>query len=385
MRDVAGNVNTTSASIVYDISAPTFTTEGKILLFARAGYVYTVQSPADSGGSGLRDYTIAWYENGELLDSSNDSSSSAKNFGDLARYINENDTDGKREATIKIFVEDRAGNRTAKTVDITIISAMATFESDTVLIASRNPVVADLSDTYTYRLKLKDANGNIVRPVTGIRKVGTRWEMDNASTFLGTGDNRDGSIQYDWDGNGYSSNVAGNSYYADYEFSNQKIDGIYTIGVKSAAPTKQGYPDYTNNQIRLSRLEFENVLSSGDSNGCPTGYVCTGANANSAFDRRLSVNLAGDAGMGDYLSFKPAIEALPEKNFSVLTDNSWYPMKVTFKNNSVNRSFSLDQYRLGFHYTNDLGPFADIRFRGGMGERTGYPDAFKKVPFTFGP
>lgn len=380
-------MNSFSTSIIYDASAPTLTTEGKILLFARGGYVYTAQNVSDTGGSGLRDYTFAWHENGELLDQTTDSASSSKNFGDLARYINENDTDGKREATIRVFVEDRAGNYGMGTVAITIISAMATFESDTVLNASRNPVVADLSDTYTYRIKLKDANGNIVRPVTGIRKIGTRWEMENASTFLGTGDNRDGSIQYDWDGNGYSSNVAGNAYYADYEYSNQKIDGIYTIGVKSAAPTKQGYPDYTNNQIRLSKLEFENVLSSasGDANGCPTGYVCTGTNANSAFDRKLSVNLAGDAGMGDYLSFKPAVEAVPEKNFSILTDNAWYPMKVTFKNNSVNRSFSLDQYRLAFHYTNDLGPFADIRFRGGMGDRTGYPDAFKKVPFTFGP
>lgn len=51
MRDIAGNVNTVSSSIVYDTQAPTFTTEGKILLFARGGYVYTVQGASDPGGS----------------------------------------------------------------------------------------------------------------------------------------------------------------------------------------------------------------------------------------------------------------------------------------------------------------------------------------------
>lgn len=315
-----------------------------------------------------------------------DSASSSKNFGDLARYINENDSDGKREATINILIEDRAGNYTSKTVDVVIISAMASFDSDSFLDASRNPVVGDLSDTYTYKVKLRDSNGNIIRPVTGIRKIGTRWEMENTSSFLGTGDYNDGAVWYDWDGNGYSPNVSSNSYYADYENSNQKTDGIYRIGVKSAVPTKQGYPDYTNNQIRLTRFEFENVLSaaSSDASGCPNGFVCTGTNANSTFNRTLSVNLANDAGMSDYLAFKPAIEATPSKNFSVLTDNSWHAMTVTFKNNSISRSFSLDQYKFAFHYANDLGPFADIRIRGDLGEFTSYPDSYKKVLFTFG-
>lgn len=385
VRDVAGNINSVSQSIVYDTQSPTFTTEGKILLLARGGYVYTVQGASDPGDSGMRDYTIAWYENGDLLDQSTDSSSSSKNFGDLARYINENDSDGKREATIKILVEDRAGNYTTKTVDVVIISAMASFDSDSFLDASRNPVVGDLADTYTYKVKLRDSNGNIIRPVTGIRKVGTRWEMENTSSFLGTGDYRDGSVWYDWDGNGYSSNVAGNTYNADYENSNQKTDGIYRIGVKSAVPTKQGYPDYTNNQIRLKRLEFENTLSagSGDANGCPTGFTCNGTNANGTFTRTLSVNLANDTGMGGYLSFKPAVEVTASKNFSVLTDNSWHAMTVTFKNNSVSRSFAVDEYAFAFHYANDLGPFADIRVRGDLGELTSYPDSFKKVLFAF--
>lgn len=277
IRDVAGNISTVSQSIVYDTQIPTFNVEGKILLLARGNYVYEVQNPSDPGGSGLRDFTVSWYENGELLDQSKNSSSASKNFGDLARYINENDTDGKREATVKISVEDNAGNFISKTVEIVIISAMASFDSDSFLDVSRTPTVGDLSDSYVFRVKLRDSNGNIVRPVTGIRKVGTRWEIENTASFLGTNDYQDGSVWYDWDGNGYSSNVAGNTYNADYELSTQKTDGIYRIGVKSAVPTKQGYPDYTNNQIRLKRFEFENVLSvaNGDANGCPTGFLCT--------------------------------------------------------------------------------------------------------------
>ena len=99
------------------------------------------------------------------------SASSSKNFGDIARYINENDADGKREATIKITLEDNAGNVFTDSVPVTIIAAMASFDSDSSLAPSRSPVVADLADSYDYRVKLKDANGNIVRPVTGIRKV----------------------------------------------------------------------------------------------------------------------------------------------------------------------------------------------------------------------
>lgn len=87
--------------------------------------------------------------------------------------------------------------------------------------------------------------------------------------------------------------------------------------------------------------------------------------------------------MGDYLTFKPAVEIVPSKNFSVLTDNTWHPVTLTFKNNSSSRSFSFDKYKFAFHYVNDLGPFADIRVRGDLGEVTSYPDSFKKVLFTF--
>jgi hypothetical protein len=55
------------------------------------------------------------------------------------------------------------------------------------------------------------------------------WDFENSSSFLGTGDFEDGAVHYNWDGNGYSSNVGGNSFYADYAGSDQKIDGIYTI------------------------------------------------------------------------------------------------------------------------------------------------------------
>lgn len=170
IRDIAGNIATVSKSIAYDTTPPSFSKESKILLLARGGYVYTVQGAADSG-AGIRDYSIAWYENGELLDQSSDSASESKNFGDIAKHINENDADGKREATIKITVEDRAGNYRTETVPVVIIANMADFASDSTVTPSRTPTVGDLADSYDYRIKLKDASGNIVRPVTGLRKI----------------------------------------------------------------------------------------------------------------------------------------------------------------------------------------------------------------------
>lgn len=121
VRDIAGNVNSVARTIFYDTTPPNFSKESRILLLARGGYVYTVQSPSDSA-SGIRDYSIAWEENGELLDRSVDSSSASKNFGDVARYINANDADGKREATIRITVEDQAGNVRTDSVPVTIIA-----------------------------------------------------------------------------------------------------------------------------------------------------------------------------------------------------------------------------------------------------------------------
>ncbi len=384
VRDVAGNVNSVARTIFYDTTPPNFSKETQILLLARGGYVYTVQSPSDSA-SGIRDYTIAWQENGELLDQSTDSSSASKNFGDVARYINANDADGKREAEIRITVEDRAGNVRTEVVPVTIIAGMASFDSDSSLTPSRTPTVGDLADSYNYRVKLKDANGNIIRPVTGLRTIGTRWEFDNRAKFLGTSSFQDGAVHYNWDGNGYASNVIGNSFYANYSSSTQKADGVYTIGVRSAVPTLEAYPDLTQNQIRLSSFRFENVLSSSssDANGCPTGYVCTGTNANPSYTRSMGVDLVGDSGMSSYLAFKPAVEIIPTKSFNTLTDNAWYQVQFQFKNNSVNRSFTMDRYPFAFHYSNDLGPFADIRVRGDFGEMTSYPDSVKKVLFNF--
>lgn len=94
--------------------------------------------------------------------------------------------------------------------------------------------------------------------------------------------------------------------------------------------------------------------SASDPNGCPTGYVCVGPNANPTYVRSISVDLVNEPGMSDYLGFKPALEIIPQKNFNVLTDNAWYPVKVVFKNNSVSRTFGVGEYPFAFRYSNDL-------------------------------
>lgn len=64
VRDWAGNIHTVSHSITFDDVKPTFDSISNALLKARDNYVYSIQNPADTGGSNLRDFSITWEEGG---------------------------------------------------------------------------------------------------------------------------------------------------------------------------------------------------------------------------------------------------------------------------------------------------------------------------------
>lgn len=180
-----------SASITYDKTPPTFDVySSPILLKAIANYTYSAQNPSDGAGSGLKDYSYTWIA--EPGSSSNffNLASPSNDFGNLARYVNGScdvNDDGKCIATIRITVEDKAGNATTQEQRIEVISStIAAITGDTTLTSSRpvSSMVADLYDRYTYTIHLEDANGNVIRPVPGILEIRGDWSFANDASFL---------------------------------------------------------------------------------------------------------------------------------------------------------------------------------------------------------
>lgn len=380
-KDHAGNVSArASSSISYDKTAPTFDTYSTpILLRATANYTYSAQNPNDGAGSGLKDYSYTWISEMGGASTFFNLASASNNFGDLARYVNSScdvDDDGKCIATIRTTVEDNAGNATTKEQRVEIISnTIAVITGDVSLTSSRlaSAMVGDLYDRYTYTIHLEDANGNVIRPVPGILEIRGDWAFANDASFLGNenpspnGNITDGAVWYNWDDGNWVSSSAGNSASRVYVGSNTRPDGTYTIQVRSAVPTKQGYADLTRNQIKVSMLQFTNALASADASGCPSGYVCNGQNSNPGYGRSLGADLATDANVNGYLAFKPALEVIPTKSWNDLTDSTWHDVGITFKNNSSRHSFSPVKYGFDFHYDTYLGNFADMSIKGDLG------------------
>ncbi|MDQ1343814.1 MAG: hypothetical protein QG650_534 [Patescibacteria group bacterium] len=147
-------------------------------------------------------------------------------------------------------------------------------------------------------------------------------------------------------------------------------------------PTREGYAGLTRNNIKLKTLLFTNALASSSSSGCPSGYVCDGTNANGSYDRSLGSNLANDGTVNRYLTFKPAMEVIPSKTWNDLTDGTWHELKLTFKNNSTNHSFSPSKYGFDFRYETYLGNFADLSIKGDLGTHTGLGEGtLNKISF----
>lgn len=395
-KDNAGNVSASvSASISYDKTAPTFDVYSTpILLKAIANYTYSAQNANDGAGSGLKDYSYTWTSETGVDSTFFNLTTASNNFGDLARYVNSScdvNDDGKCIATIKITVEDNAGNATTKEQRVEIIAnSIATITGDATIASPRlaSGMVADLYDRYTYTIHLQDANGNVIRPIPGILEIRGDWAFANDASFLGNenptpnGNVMDGAIWYNWDDGNWVSSASGNSASRVYVGSNTRADGTYTIQVRSAVPTKQGYPDLTRNQIKISKLQFTNALASADSNGCPSGFVCSGQNSNPAYGRSLGTDVATDSNVNGYLAFKPPLEVIPTKSWNDLVDSTWHDVGITFKNNSTRHSFSPSKYGFDFHYDTYLGNFADMSIKGDLGTYTALGEGtLKKISF----
>ncbi len=58
-------------------------------------------------------------------------------------------------------------------------------------------MAADFQDYYAYHTVLKDAFGNIIRPIDNIRTIQPNWIVNNTAKFL---DGTPGAIHYVWDG-----------------------------------------------------------------------------------------------------------------------------------------------------------------------------------------
>ncbi len=412
-KDAAGNVSAAaSATIVYDSTAPNFTVGDPILLRAIANYSYAIQNPTDAAGSsGFKDFSMTWTpESGSKTDYLDQSAATAPystSFADLARFVNAScdaNGDGKCVANVRISLEDNAGNVVTKDQRIEIIpSTIATVVGDVSLNSSRanfGDTVADLEDTYTYSIHLEDANGNVVRPIPGLLEIRADWGFENNASFLGNesayaaGDVRDGAVWYNWDDGVWAPSSDGNSTSRVYVGSSTRANGNYYLQVRSAVPTREGYPDLTRNTIKLKTVKFSNALSAPNAEGCPTGYVCAGANANAVYSRSLGGELATNSPINQYLGFKPALEITPSKNWNDLTEGSWHDMTLTFKNNSIKYDFAPAKYGFELRYENYLAGFADLSVRGDLGDYTalsegslnklsvmfGFPSGFQSVP-----
>lgn len=229
-KDAAGNVSSAvSASITYDKTSPDFEVYSTpILLRAVPNYVYQLQNPTDAAGSaGFKDFSLTWIPESGPQTSYPDIPGNAppfsKSFDPLARFVNEGcdaNNDGKCVATIRITLEDRTGNIKTREQRLEIIpNTIATVTGDVSLTSNKTDAgtVADLDDRYTYSIHLRDANGNIIRPVPGILEIRGDWAFENNASFLGNeinpsnGDMRDGSIWYNWDDGNWTSSSNGNS------------------------------------------------------------------------------------------------------------------------------------------------------------------------------
>lgn len=197
---------------------------------------------------------------------------------------------------MRITVEDRAGNATTKEQRFEIIpSTIAAITGDVTLTSNRlaSGMVADLYDRYSYDIHLKDANGNVIRPVPGILEIRGDYRFDNDASFLGNekpvpdGNVVDGAVWYNWDDGNWLPSSDGNSKHKIYVGSSTRANGNYTLQVRSSVPTQQGYPNLTRNTLKIGSIRFSNALAAADAAGCPTGYVCTGSNANPSYGRSL--------------------------------------------------------------------------------------------------
>ncbi len=383
-KDNAGNVSpSVSASIIYDKTPPNFSTTSPavILLQATANYEYRIITPTDAvGTSGFRDYSFSWIsESGNVTNYFNlpaNSEPFSNVFPNEARFVNEScDTngDGKCVATLRITLQDRAGNATTKEQRIELIAGpVASISGDVTLTSSRGlatATVADLYDRYTYSIHLEDANGNVIRPIPGILDIRADWAFENNASFLGNeimpsnGNSMDGSVWYNWDDGNWKSSAEGNSISKIYRGIGTRDEGNYVIQVRSAVPTKEGYPGLTTNDIKIKTLAFSNALEVSNAEGCPSGYVCTGTNANGTYGRSLGTDLATNTSINGYLAFKPALEIVPSKTWNTLSDGTWHDIKLSFINNSTQHSFSAAKYAFDFRYEKYLGNFADVAIR----------------------
>lgn len=385
-KDNAGNVSSAmSVSILYDRSAPNFDVySNTILLRALSNYTYQVQNPNDgANSSGIKDFSMTWIpETGTQRDDFNLVSASPpyqNDFNDLARYVNsscDSNDDGKCVATIRITLEDNAGNAVTKQQRLEIIPStvalMAGNLSTTSSQGAFGSTVADLSDRYSVNVHLQDTNGNVIRPITGLLEIRGDYGFENNATFLGNetspanGNANDGAVWYNWDDGNWSSSAEGNTASRVYVGSNVRTDGNYTIQVKSSVPTSAGYPNLTRNSLRMNLLKFSNAVS-GDAGGCPSGYVCTGTNANSTYGRILSLDLSGNAAVNAPLAYKPTLDVTPSKSWNTLSDNTWQDVKFSFKNNSTVRSFLPSKLVFDFRYSTYLANFAELSMRGDFG------------------
>lgn len=379
-KDKAGNVSTVaSASISYDKTAPTFDVySSPILLRAVANYTYSAQNVSDGAGSGPKDYSYTWISEPGASTNFLNLTSPSNNFGNLGRYVNaycDINDDGKCIATIRITVEDNAGNAQTKEQRIEVISStIAAITGDVTLTSNRlaSAMVADLYDRYTYNIHLEDANGNVIRPIPGILEIRGDYRFDNDASFLGNekatpdGNVTDGAVWYNWDDGIWSPSSDGNSKQKVYVGSSTRTDGNYVLQVRSSVPTEQGYSNLTRNRIKIGSIRFSNALAAANAAGCPTGYVCTGANANPSYGRSLGSDLAGDTNINGALAFKPALEVIPTKAWNDLVDSTWHDVGLAFKNNSTRHSFSPAKYGFDFRYDTYLGNFADMSVKGDL-------------------
>ena len=383
--DFAGNISAAaSKSIIYDITPPTFTTHAQTLLLqATTSYPYTIEYPSD-GYSGIRDFSIAWGSdsNGYSM-TTPDVVGTSYTFSNFTHLV----AGAKRSAVMTITLEDRAGNITTKTQPIDIIAqGLINHNTTTKTLtpmrgwtsALMSDMAADFQDYYAYHTVLKDAFGNIIRPIDNIRTIQPNWIVNNTVKFL---DGTLGAVHYVWDGM-LGSDITWNSYSSTiYAGSTNKASGAYYLRISSAVPTKQWYSGYTNDEIYVSNIIFSSTIGS-----CPATHICWSINSStfptgSLWD--VTAWLTG-APLKAPIAFKPIVDITLAKSFTTLTDNTWYPIVMTLHNNSTSQSFTLNQYELDLRYTKSLFGIADAEIRWDFGAYSSTAiESSKMIPFVF--